>query len=383
MWINNEESLLVSKKCLYIDQIEKEEWWITDMGTFIQIYKNKDWVINNYFTRTKELFEKIDIYLKETYFNEIDEIKYLNYLYYNEKTWFSVDAIAKRLGHDVDHLYDFLTKILWWKLRDKNERTETWIKRRITSNNIIWLVKNRKNISVIALKKYNTELLSILEENVKIGYNLNSNKFNLEEYNKIGWKHRKIIYLMSIKLNIDIKKTIELINKLKKSISAKIIAREFNIKLLNFFESNDIEKLDITENNIEEIDNKYTFSKYNEKTYEEVDISKITKSDTKFRLTYDTENMKWINSIEALNELQKDTPEHIKKNLIKRLNDLEIVINLIYPNNLDIKGIDYIIYLYHIKKESFKKMSNHLTELWIRWPQGTLEKNVRLFWWER
>jgi hypothetical protein len=43
-------------------------------------------VINNYFTRTKELFEKIDIYLKETYFNEIDEIKYLNYLYYNEKT---------------------------------------------------------------------------------------------------------------------------------------------------------------------------------------------------------------------------------------------------------------------------------------------------------
>jgi hypothetical protein len=97
---------------------------------------------------------------------------------------------------------------------------------------------------------------------------------------------------MSIKLNIDIKKTIELINKLKKSISAKIIAREFNIKLLNFFESNDIEKLDITENNIEEIDNKYTFSKYNEKTYEEVDISKITKSDTKFRLTYDTENMK-------------------------------------------------------------------------------------------
>ena len=374
----------INKPILNIPKIQKEDLWITDMYAFTRNNTNKKWELKKSLFRSKELISKIIIYLDENYSNKIDPIQYLKHLYYNEENWFSVDVIANRFDHDIRHLYDFLNEILWWELRDKNERTETWIKRGNKSLNTTWLTKNRNKKSNNALAKFNNELTFILENDDDNNDDIKSNyEFNIEEYNKIDWKYRKIIYLMSIVLNFDIKKTIKTINDLRNIVSSMVIAREFNIKLLSFFEINGIEKFIITENNIEEIDNKYSFSKYNEVTYEEVDVTIIKKSDTKFRFNYDKRNMKWIHSIEDLNELQKNTPEHIKKNLIKRLADLEIVINLIYPNNNKISSIDYIIFLYHVKKYSFREMSNHLTELWVKWQQWTLEKNIRLFWWKR
>jgi hypothetical protein len=357
--------------------IEESFEWITDMWTFLSIKSNKKWELNWKFTKTKELFRKIDDLTKEIYTNPIDPIKYIYFLYYKE--WFSIKVIANRFNYDKKNLNDFLRFTLWWDLEDANYRTESWKKRREKTNNTSWLESNRNKIHEEALEIYNKKLISILEE-IKIS---DKNKFDKKYLKKLNWKHRKIIYLISIHFKLTIKNSIKLIEDLKTVSGSRVISREFNKEIDNILLKNNIEKIEISESNIEEINKKYDYKKYKEEEFLEnsIDESKIEKKEEKFRLKYDLFRIKWVCCRKDLEELQRNTPESSKKVLNNRLNMLEQIVNTMYKNNNHIDPIHYLIYIYYEEWFSMWALSKHLKELWINWSRSTLENNKKLFWW--
>ncbi|MFK7780659.1 MAG: hypothetical protein QM490_06085 [Candidatus Gracilibacteria bacterium] len=307
-----------------------------------------------------------------------DPIKVLYSLY---RTGLSLEVIGDKFGYEESNLRYLFNNVLNWKLRDGNDRTPSGIKRREKSQNVSGINEYSKGLYNDTLKKYNQTLNNILETT-----SIDNKQPDLEHYNKLNGKYRKIIYIISYKFKKTIEETIALIQNLKKSgFSANLIEREINKELETFFVENPDMFVNIKNDDIRYICKKYSYEKYIKKEFNTVEIGKIDenlKSDIQFRLQYSLRNLKGITSRSDLEEKQKDTPESSKKILTNRLDTLTLTLGELYINKKPIDPIRFLIHLYYERKYSMQKVSKYLKNIGINWPRSSLENQKKLFGWE-
>lgn len=191
-------------------KIKDDFVWIKSLDEFKRKYRNKKGRINWHYNTWADFLENFWNHLLSKYWTEIDPIEYLIYLYWDKKEWISYVEIHKRycyMGNyqNVETFRRFLVNILWWKLRDWNDRTESSKKKSEKSKNTSWFTENNNNKALIAQENFNKALLLTLEwskneiSNIWFDLIIYKSKWVKEKWKKIQWsKKEQNIYLVSI-----------------------------------------------------------------------------------------------------------------------------------------------------------------------------------------
>lgn len=306
-----------------------------------------------------------------------DPVKYLYELY---ESWLSVKIIWERFWYKEYNLFYLFNSIFNWELRDCNERTESWIKRREKNKDVEWLKTQRLKNHIKAQEKYKKSVNTIIG-----WYSIENKKVDLEYFNKLNWKLRKIIYVLSISFNKSIESTIDIIKSLKDLwIWWNTISDNILCNLESFFKENHDFIIDIKADDIYYIWGKYDYDKYKKEEFfqEELwDIDETIEIWNFFKLNHRLSTVIWITSRKELEELQKNTRESNKRKLTNRLDGLSLALKKIYKNN-SIDPIKFLVHLYYEKWYSMQEVSDYLKNMWIDWPRSSLENQKKLFWWE-
>lgn len=187
--------------------------------------------------RIRQKLLPLQDWLKKIYSNDVDPIKYLIYLYYQEElTTHEVLARCQEIGFPMKTqwwFHKFLTATLWWELRDNKEMTKKR-KRKISSPNSPAIIALKRN-SVATVQK-NTErfeatLMWIIEiQDTKVDL------FCLETLNSIEDKYEKAFYILKVFewITLDVLKQISR----KTWLWATSITRIINSKLENIHNEN-------------------------------------------------------------------------------------------------------------------------------------------------
>lgn len=163
-----------------------------------EIQKLNDFWINKWWNHNK-LLEKVlrfQSILKEIYHEDIDPIKYLEKLYFEEKLWMqSIVWKTKELYNQIwatpyfynseSALQKFLVYVLNWKLRDKKE------------SKITTVYKSRDGFKSIlkTLEKKDLRIAEFLSWKIKY-ITIDSNNFDIWEFESLNFKYKQFIYLL-------------------------------------------------------------------------------------------------------------------------------------------------------------------------------------------
>lgn len=210
-------------------------------------YKNQREKINGKYSNLYDFLIDLSTYLEGNYSNKVDPIQYLIFLYYEE--WLSIPAVYERVENTwkssetatektkLENFRNFLTNILWWELRGKNERTEIQELKRKANLNTSGIDKQHKVTQEQAIARFNSQLVKILESSSQ-----KSTSFSPDEYDNIKLKKDKLIYILEVVLKRNRDDIIELIHRLHKSgVWARTMSKEFQKKSLQVIEANDLD----------------------------------------------------------------------------------------------------------------------------------------------
>lgn len=206
-WLNNEQ--------IVYEDIVKGINWIRSTEEFIESYKTKKWTIHKKYQHRLEFLYRIKRNIQETSQWSIDPIKYLAYLYYAE--WYSVNDIHRKFCElweyeNDETLRKFLVNILFWKLREANDRTETSKRKSITSKNVFAILeanKSKQEEAKLWAKKILRDIIGSWFER----------EISQEYIDSLSTKKEKILYVLKFifvrndKEIIDIIKRINSFNK--------------------------------------------------------------------------------------------------------------------------------------------------------------------------
>lgn len=153
----------------------------------------------NIWKNHQKLLEKVlrfQLILKEIYHEDIDPIKYLEKLYFEEKLWMqSIVSKTKEMYNQIwatpyfynseSALQKFFVYVLNWKLRDQKE------------NKITTIYKSRDGLKSILkiLERKEQRIAEFLSWKIKY-VNIDTTNFDVWEFENLNFKYKQFIYIL-------------------------------------------------------------------------------------------------------------------------------------------------------------------------------------------
>lgn len=203
-WLKLKKSFLVTQ------EMKDEVWGITSYHDFIGKYKTVKWELHKKYINWKKFLNNIEKELKLKYHWKSDPVEYLLYLYSIKTEWLSVADIEIRVGHLWYWKHDetfrrFFVDILWWALRESNDRTEHNLKKARATKNTNWFIGLNDTRQDDAIENFKIAFQNILDlkEN-ELDFITEDIIIDNNEMNKLRFKRDKILYLLSKIFNLKI-----------------------------------------------------------------------------------------------------------------------------------------------------------------------------------